>query len=245
MSSLSSISSTLASSYTASSATQRRQRPDPAEMAADLFAQLDSSGKGYIEQGDLSSALSSLSSGSSSQSASASEIFNEIDGDSDGKVTQDELSTSIKKLADELDSQFDQARMAGAMPPPPPPPSDATSAASGSDSGFSKDELSAQLAEIGSSDSARSTLISKVVENFDQADANGDGRGSMQEAMAYASSSETSAAATSATSATGGTAETTDAQVFRQLIDLLRAYGNGDSAASSAGAVSSLISTSA
>jgi hypothetical protein len=72
----------------------------------------------------------------------------------------------------------------------------------------------------------------------------------MQEAMAYASSSETSAASTSTTSAsttsaTAGTTATTDAQVFRQLIDLLRAYGNGDSATSSAGAVSSLTSTSA
>ncbi len=79
MSSVSGISSTSIGSYSEISGTQRRQRPDPAKMAEDLFSNLDTSGKEYIQQSDLESALSGLTSSGSSQStggsASASEIF--------------------------------------------------------------------------------------------------------------------------------------------------------------------------
>ena len=220
MSSVSGISNSYASSYSDISATNRRQRPDPAKMAEDLFSQLDTSGKGYIQASDLESALSTLQSSSSTQSAS--EIFSQLDSDSDGKVTKDELSTSIKKMAEELDSQFNQMRMQGGMPPPPP------SSAEGSDSGFTKDELTSQLSEIGSSDSARSSLITKVVENFDKADTNSDGKVSFQEAMAYDQSTATSSSTDSSTTSSDSTTTTakTDAQVFRQLMELLRTYGN-------------------
>src|ERR1035437_1223140 len=111
MSSVSSISSAVSSSFDLSGM-QRRQRPDPSKMADDLFSQLDTTGKGYIEQSDLTSALSGLASSSTSTSqsgtASASEIFTQLDSNSDGKVTKDELSSSIQKLAESLDSQFNQ-----------------------------------------------------------------------------------------------------------------------------------------
>ena len=218
---------------------QRRQRPDSAKMAEDLFFKLDSTGKGYIEESDLTSALSSLS--SKDGTASASEIFSQLDGDSDGKVTKDELSSSLQKLAESLDSQFNQMRMQGAMPPPPPKESE------GSD-GFTKDELTAQLSETGSTDTARSSLLSKIVENFDAADANEDGKVSLQEAQAYdqstqstastSSSSDTTASATASTST-----EKSDAQVFRQLMELLRTYGTEDGSKQSVAA--SLLSVSA
>ena len=206
---------------------QRRQRPDSAKMAEDLFSKLDSTGKGYIEESDLTSALSSL--GSTDGTASASEIFSQLDGDSDGKVTETELSSSLEKLAQSLDNQFNQMRMQGAMPPPPP---DETQS---SDAGFTKDELSSQLSEIRSTDSARSSLISKVVENFDAADTNEDGKVSLQEAQAYDQSSQSTASkSSSSNTTTSGTASTTseksDAQVFRQLMDLLRTYGTEDGA---------------
>ena len=221
MSSVIGISSSYASSYSDISATNRRQRPDPAKMAEDLFTKLDTSGKGYIQASDLESALSGLATTSSTQSAS--DIFSQLDSDSDGKVTKDELSTSIKKMAEELDSQFNQMRMQGGMPPPPP------SGTQESDSGFTKDELTSQLSEIGSSDSARSSLTSKVVESFDKADTNSDGKVSFQEAVAYDQSTKTSSSTdSSSTSSVSGVTTTakTDAQVFRQLMELLRMYGN-------------------
>ena len=81
MSSISSISSYgVANSYSGTFGMQRPQRPSAEEMASDLFSKLDSSGKGYIQESDLESALSAIIGSSSSSSsdatgtASASEI---------------------------------------------------------------------------------------------------------------------------------------------------------------------------
>ena len=221
MSSVSGISTSSIASLYSEQTSQRRQKPDASTMAEDLFAKLDTTGKGYIEQSDLTSALSSTS---TEGTASASEIFNQLDSDGDGKVTQDELKTSMLKLAESLDSQFDEMRMQAGMPPPPPPAE--------SDAGFTEEELTEQLAEIGSTDSARSSLISNVVNNFDAADTNEDGKVSFQEAIAYdkANPSSSSSAATDSTTSTTSVAssDTTDAQVFRQLMELLRTYGEAD-----------------
>jgi len=231
MSSVSSISTSSIASLYSEATSQRRQRPDASTMAEDLFSKLDTTGKGYFEQSDLTSALSSTSS-SGSSTTSASELFSQLDSDGDGKVTQDELTTTLQKLADSLDSQFDQMRMQGAMSsPPPPPPSD--------DTGFTEEELTSQLAEIGSTDAARAGLISNVVNNFDAADTNQDGKVSFQEAIAYDKANPTTSASSSGTSTTStasaessrtsvASTEKTDAQVFRQLMDLLRTYGNAD-----------------
>ncbi len=248
MSSISSVSSYSAgTSYTGVSATQRRQRPDAEQMAADLFSKLDTSGKGYIEQSDLETALSELSSSSTqavSGGATASEIFSQLDSDSDGKITEDEMSTSLKKLAESLDDQFDQSRMQGAMAAPPPPPSD--------DAGFTEEELTTQLSEIGSTDSARSSLLTKIVENFDAADTNEDGKVSFTEAMAYDQSSTSSTSSTTSSSDVSSTsssdtesAQTADAKIFRQIMELMRSYGADDSSTGVLGALASTISTSA
>jgi len=250
MSTVSGISSSsLASTYSNVSATQRRHRPDPTQMAEDLFSKLDTTGKGYIEQSDLTAALSASTSSSSSQSStsSASDIFSQLDSDGDGKVTKDELSTSIKKLAEELDSQFNQSRMEGAMPPPPPSGTTGTT----SDTGFTKEELTSQLSEIGTSDSKRSSLISTIVQNFDKADTDGDGKVSFKEAMVYdqsnsasSTSSSTTSSSTIASSDTSST-QTSDAKLFRQLMEILRTYGDNNSGLSGLSALSSQISTSA
>lgn len=222
-----------------------RARPDPAKMAEDLFAQIDTKGQGYIEKSDLQSAFAQISSSSGSESSvSVDEVFGQLDGDGDGKVTQDEMTTSLKKLADELDSQFDQMRMAGGMGGPggmpPAPPRD--------DAGFSKDELESQLDEIGSSDSKRSTLISSIVGNFDKADTDGDGKVSFKEAMAYDQTSQgsTTSSSTSSTSSTAssssGSATSTDSSdlaVMKRIMELMHAYvGNESSRDSLLGALS-------
>ena len=239
MSSVSSVvSSSLSSTYDISGM-QRRQRPDSAKMAEDLFSKLDSTGKGYIEESDLTSALSSLS--SKDGTASASEIFSQLDSDSDGKVTKDELSSSLQKLSESLDNQFNQMRMQGAMPPPPP------DEAQSSDEGLTKAELTSQLSQMGTTDTTGSSLMSKIVENFDAADTNEDGKVSLQEAVAYDKSTQstaTSASSDATASATTSTStEKSDAQVFRQLMDLLRTYGTEDGSKKSVAA--SLLSISA
>lgn len=208
-----------------------------------LFSKLDTSGKGYIEESDLQTALASVSSIDSSDN-SASELFSQLDSDSDGKVTQDEFTTVLSKLAESLESQYNQSRMEGAMPPPPP-------VEAADDTGFTEEELTSQLEEIGSTDSARSSLISSILENFDAADTNEDGSVSNAEAMAYAQSNGILTAAddasTSETDSESASSESavSEAKAFRQLVELMRSYGNGDADTSFRNAFNSTISTSA
>jgi Ca2+-binding EF-hand superfamily protein len=223
-------------SYSSASA-MTHSRPDPAQMASKLFSKLDTKGQGYIQESDLQSAFSQVfasttaatpdsSASSSSTDSSASALFKALDGNSDGQVTESEFSSSIQKLADALDSQAFSSRMGGAhgaggMPPPPPPEDDA---------GLTKDQLSSKLSESGSTDSEQSGPISKIISNFDKADTNGDGKVSMQEAMAYDQSTKSSTSTASADTSTGSATSTSsqnDAALMHKLMELARAYGAG------------------
>ncbi|MEW6446341.1 MAG: EF-hand domain-containing protein [Pseudomonadota bacterium] len=205
----------------------RMQRPDPSQIAEDLFSKLDSDGKGYIEVSDLESAFGNLQ---DSSSANADELFASLDGDSDGKVTQDEMAAALEAQMSELESQFQGMRMQGGMGamggmmPPPPPPQE--------DEGFTQDELSAQLEEIGDTDSARSELISSIVDNFEAADADGDGKVSFKEAMDYKESTQSASSdgtedESSTTVADSGSDDNAASNLLFQIMRLAEAYGLG------------------
>lgn len=193
--------------------------------ASKLFTQLDTKNQGYIEQSDLASAFSKIS----DSSTDVEEVFSQMDSDSDGKVTKDEITTALQQVADELDSQFNSMRMQGGgqggpggmggMPPPPPPPEN--------DAGFTKEELTSQLEEIGDTDSKRSELISSVIENFEEADSDSDGKVNFQEAMAYdqstQSSSSTTTSSTDSSSSSSSTA-TAENDVMMKIMQLMHAY---------------------
>ncbi len=237
------------------------QRPDSSKMAADLFSQIDTEGKGYIDSSDLEEAMSQLSSsdGSSDTSATSEDLFSAMDSDGDGKVTQTEMSDTLQTLSDSLG--FAQGMggpgAAGGMPPPPPPSS---SDGSGEDSGYTEDELTSQLETLTSSDSlseadqARADLISSIVSNFDEADTNEDGKVDGSEAMTYdqsrqesgsstatatATDTSTATASTSSTSSSGGAS---DAQVMQTIVRLMHAYGPSSQAedSSTASALSAM-----
>ena len=213
-----------------SSAMGMMHRPSSSEIASKLFSQLDTKNQGYIEKSDFESAFSKITSsssstGSSSSTSSADELFSALDSNGDGKVTKDEMTNVLDQLSQNmLNSQSAGAQGMGNMPPPPPPANDA---------GFTKDELTSQLSEIGSSDSARSSLISSIVANFSTADTNGDGKVSGSEAMSYAktldsgsSSSSTSTDATSSTS-TASSTSSSDTALMSKIMQLMQAYGLG------------------
>ncbi len=265
MSSISSVGSSIYSSALSSSARSSRTG-NSSKMAEDLFAQLDTTGKGYIEKADLASAFSALSSSTSSSSssnssASVDDVFSKFDSDSDGKVTKSELASGLENLASALDDQFNSMRMNGAMPPPPPPQPQ-------EDEGFTQDELTQQLSELSSSsttDSARSDLLSKIVANFDAADTNGDGKVSNAEAMAYekstSSSTTTSASTSSSTASASSNASSSssssssssnssssssssnsstdnDLAILKRVMDLMQSYASYNSTPSSTLSVS-------
>ncbi|GAA5167239.1 EF-hand domain-containing protein [Viridibacterium curvum] len=207
------------------------QRPDAAKMAEDLFSQIDTKGQGYIEKADLQSAVDGTG-----DSSSVDELFSQLDGDSDGKVTQSEMQSAFESLSQALDSQAMGMRMQqGGMPPPPPP---------GDDKGFSKDELTSMASEVSSTDSKRSEFMQKIADNFDEADADGDGKVTAKEAMAWEQSQQASSA-TSASTSGNANSEVTDtastaasstesqARMFRQLMQLMQAYGQPESGNSS------------
>lgn len=204
------------------------QRPSSTQMAENLFAQLDSSNKGYIEKSDLEAAIQGISGTGASSTASIDEVFASLDSDSDGKVTQNEMAASLQKQMEALESQFQDMRMQGGMMPPPPPPPSGQQA---TDDGFTQDELSTQLSEMGATDGQRAELLTKIVNNFEAADTNSDGKVSFQEAMAYEQSSQTSASSNTAetnTTARGKAMEDDkDAQVMMQIMKLVQAYGLG------------------
>ena len=215
-------------------------RRDSSQMASKLFCRLDTKGQGFIEQSDLQSAFSQVFGNAASSQANdaSSQLFSALDGDSNGKVTESEFSTGMQKLAEALDSQAFSSRMGGAggMPPPPPP------GGGQDDAGFTQDELQSQLDEIGSTDSKRSSLISSVVDNFDKADTNGDGKVSATEAMAYEQSTQSSTSGNSTSTGSASSASSssqTDAMLAQRLMELMRAY-SGDSTTSAASSVLSV-----
>ena len=225
-------------------------------IASNLFSRLDSTNKGYLEKSDLSTAYNKVGNKSDS-TTSVDDLFSSLDSNNDGKVTKDEFSSALQKLADNLDSQFNSSRVKGQQDqgdgaPPPPPPTD--------DQGFTKDELTNQLSEIGTSDSKRSSLISNIVKNFDKADTNGDGKVSFSEAIAYDKSSKASSTTTSSSSSTDSSSSATDtstasssstqasaeesAKLLKQILDLAKAYSSFDTSTSQS-SLNSLFSTSA
>lgn len=197
------------------------------QMASLLFSKLDTKNQGYIEKSDLASAFSQISS-KSSDGSSVDDVFTALDSNSDGKVTESEFSTVLSKLQEQLDSQ----RMHGHGGPqgmggkPPPPPAD--------DAGFTKDELTQQLSEADSTDSARSSLITKIVDNFSAADTNGDGKVSFQEAMTYDKSTQGTTTSDAGSNATGAaTFDNNDLQIMKKIMQLMQAYGSGQEQTSS------------
>jgi Ca2+-binding EF-hand superfamily protein len=194
------------------------------QMASQLFSRLDTKSQGFIEKSDLASAFSQISSKAEESTSSVDDLFSALDGNSDGKVTKDEFASVLAQLQEQMDSQRMQGGMhgAGGMPPPPPP---------GDDAGFTKDELTSQIESADSSDTQRTELLNKIVENFEAADSDGDGKVSFTEAMAYDESTKT--ATTDSSSTSGTTSSTTtaasnnDDQIMFKIMQLMHAYGSG------------------
>ena len=202
-------------------------RPDPAKMAENLFAKIDTGGQGYIEKSDLQSAFDKISS-SSDKSPSVDELFTKLDTNSDGKVTKSEFTDTLKKVAEELDNQFMSSRMSGGMGGMPPggmggmPPG-------GQGGGLSKDELSSTADAIGSSNSSASSSIKDLVSNFDKADTNGDGKVSFQEAMNYQQKNAASGSSpSSASDSSSASSNDLDTRLTMQIMKLMQAYSTGD-----------------
>ncbi len=212
------------SSFPAMNTMSGMQRPDPSQMAKNLFSKLDSSGKGYLEKSDLQAALDQTSSrtqpGTSSTNNNVDALFQQMDGDGDGKVTQQEMTDTLTKITSHIDTQMTQARMQGHGPggmPPPPPPSD------NSDEGFTQEQLTAMAQDVGSTDSEHASLFSILAENFDSADTNGDSKVNREEVMSF--NRESSVSKGTSSNASASTSDLLSEQIAKQILQLMQAYG--------------------
>ena len=187
------------------------QRPEPSKMADNLFSKLDTKGQGYIEKSDLQSAFDQVSSkNASGAGASVDDVFAALDGDSDGKVTKQEMSDSVQKLADQLDSQFQSMRMGkgGGM---------GMMGGMAGAGGMTKGDISSMADSTGNS----AQMMDSLLANFDASDTDQDGKISAQEAMAF--QDLTNQDLTQTASASSGT-QSSDAKIMQQIIELARSY---------------------
>ncbi|MFZ2972044.1 MAG: EF-hand domain-containing protein [Ferribacterium limneticum] len=190
------------------------------QMASMLFSKLDTKSQGYLEKSDLAAAFSQITTNASqsTSSTSAEDVFTALDSNSDGKVTKDEFATVLAKLQESVSSQFG-GPMQGPGGMPPPPPAD--------DAGLTKEELTSQLESVDSSDTKRTELINKIVENFEAADTDSDGKVSFKEAMAYDKSTESTSASDTGTATATTTANNSDAELMMKIMQLMHAYAAG------------------
>lgn len=166
-------SSSVYSAYSNSTAANS-QSSDFADL---LMTSLDTDSSGGIDVTEFSEAALSLSS-SSADEDSINEAFSLLDDDEDGNISLDELTGY---MASGLQNEQMMAAGAGSPPPPPPPPPSNEE----EDEGYTVDELSALAEDSASSDADLSALFETLAANFDEADANGDGKVTSAEAMAY------------------------------------------------------------
>lgn len=142
----------------------------------------------------------------------ADQLFSRLDADSDGKVSKEEFSSSINRLAEQLDQHYMRMRMYGEQ--------------SGKAS-FSQEDLT--------------DLASNITNNFSKADANGDGKISIKEAIHFGKANPTGSLPASATSS----AEGQNVELMLQVMRLMQAYGTSQSASDSLASKTPKISVSA
>lgn len=180
------------------------------EQAGQVFSQLDTSNKGYLEQADFAKALSSLS--DKSDSSDSAELFSQLDADQDGKLTSSEFADSVgEQLYNAL------GMMPKGRPPMGPPPKE--------DEGKTVEELTAMVSELKDSDSKMAQGLQSIIEQFDEADADGDGKVTMQEVMAMQEAEQK--AEQKAQTQSSQTAEQSSQQKLQHtLMQLMKTYGS-------------------
>ncbi len=199
------------------------KRPDSEQMASEIFSKLDTDNQGYLEAGDF---------GSDNE-----DLFAALDSDSDGKVSKSELSTRLKQLEEELDSQFNAMRsqgmggmmMAGGMQGMPPPP-----AGGEDDAGLEQEQLSAMAADASEAgDSTAAARFAALAENFDSADSNQDGKVSFAESIAYEKAQRSDSSSDSEDASVASADSEQDSRIMMRLMAMLRAYSSDDDSKSS------------
>ncbi|MGY5799241.1 EF-hand domain-containing protein [Rheinheimera faecalis] len=186
------------------------------EAAGNLFGKLDSQNKGYLEQSDFSGLLSGLQ--NDEASTKSEDLFSSLDSDGDGQLTSSEFSDNFSNLL------YSAQGTMGSRPAPP------------QDSGKSKDELTALLEELEQEDEKSTEGLKSLLDNFDTADADGDGKVTMQEAKSFRESQQTESSSLVSKVSTGSDqSESISKLLSRTMQQLMDTYGGMAKANSQSG----------
>lgn len=220
---------------------QTQKYGSPTETIEQVFSQLDTTGKGYLDAADFESAFESLGLGSGDGSlteAGAEEVVSVLDVDGDGRVTTDDMTQGLQALTSSLGLSRGQDASAslealGGMPLPPTPEQVL---------GFTEEELRGQYATLASAEDADpedagTQLLAGILDDFEGADADGDGRVSGEEAMAFAQSLQSATAVAEEASETATTSVEGAAAAAAILDHFDAADADGDGLLSSEEAV--------
>lgn len=175
------------------------------EAAGHLFGQLDSQNKGYLEQSDFSSLLSSLQ--NDNASTKSEELFSALDCDGDRQLTSYEFSDNFSNLLYSAEGTM------GNRPAPP------------EDNGKSKEELTALLEELEQEDEKSTQGLQSLLDNFDSADTNGDGKVTMQEAKSFRESQQTESSSLASKVSSSDQSESISKLLSRTMQQLMDTYG--------------------
>jgi Ca2+-binding EF-hand superfamily protein len=229
--------------YGASSAITRDYQ-ERTQTLEQVFSNLDTEGKGYLDASDFETAFAALGLGDESEESDGNltlpgieDVVAALDMDGDGKVSSDDLSEGMRSLTDSL--SFLQGRAEtwsnealGGMPPPPP--------TAGQGAGFTQEELTRQLETLtasGATEDDGAVLLSSILSQFETADADSDGRVSGAEAMSFGQTLRSGETQNEEESQDMGTTASTDGSttgreassellVMRRIMQLMNAYGS-------------------
>jgi len=150
------------------------------KFAEALLSKMDVDSSGGVDSAEFSKAALELS--SISDESAITEAFNGLDTDENGAIGLDELTSAFESMA--------SAGVMGMGGKPPPPPGPPPKREDEEDTGYTVGELTTLASETSSTDSTLSSLLETLASNFEAADANGDGKVTASEAMAYQESSK-------------------------------------------------------
>jgi len=150
------------------------------KFAEALLSKMDVDSSGGVDSAEFSKAALELS--SISDESAITEAFNGLDTDENGAIGLDELTSAFESMA--------SAGVMGMGGKPPPPPGPPPKREDEEDTGYTVGELTTLASETSSTDSTLSSLLETLATNFEAADANGDGKVTASEAMAYQESSK-------------------------------------------------------
>lgn len=161
------------------------QRPSAAQLATNLFSKLDTNNQGFIDKSQLESALAQAApaGGAPAGAPSADDIFSKLDGNNDGKLTKQEFTDGVQKLADQLNSQFNQSRVRRGGGEEQLSPDQVFSTIDTKNQGFiDKTELESAFQSVAPTGAASSADLTKQADAlFAKLDGNNDGQVSRQE----------------------------------------------------------------